>query len=234
MSNVCVVIPTYNERENLPLLAEKIFALKIPGMRLFVVDDNSPDGTGDAADELARQFPITVIHREKKEGLGKAYVDAFRKILSEEKCEYIVQMDADLSHDPQVVPIMLKRIETHDIVVGSRYVRGGKIMHWHFLRRLLSRFGNIYARTILGLPYRDVTSGFKCYRRSVLAELMRGRFDSVGYNFQIEMLYRAHAHGFKILEITITFTERKIGSSKINLFIILESFYKVLLLRLHK
>lgn len=234
MKKTCIVIPTYNEHENLPVLVKKIFALGLPKLCVYVVDDNSPDGTGQVAEELARQYPVKIIHRPKKDGLGKAYTDAFRKILEEDECNYIIQMDADLSHDPNVIPEMLKYVETHDIIVGSRYVSGGAIEHWSLLRRLLSTGGNIYARTILRVPHCDVTSGFKCYRRAVLIELVRDSFDSVGYNFQIEILYKAHTLGYTILEIPIVFTERSVGSSKINIFIIVESFYKVLLLRLSK
>lgn len=231
MKKICVVLPTYNERSTLPLVIEKIFALRIPNLSLFVVDDNSPDGTGETAEQLRARYPIRIMHRAKKEGLGKAYTAAFLKVLAEGECDFIIQMDADLSHDPNTIPLMLKEIHIYDVVVGSRYVPGGEIKKWNFLRRCLSRFGNRYARTILQMPYRDVTSGFKCYRYEVLQELMRDSFSSVSYNFQIEILYRAHLLGYSILEIPIVFTERAAGSSKMNLFVIVESFYKILLLR---
>lgn len=230
MKKIGIVIPTYNERENLPSLVEKIFALTVLHLRVYVVDDSSPDGTGETAENLAQQYPITVIHRTKKEGLGRAYVSAFKTILAENECDYIIQMDADLSHDPSVIPEMLRHMDTYDIVVGSRYVAGGTVRNWHILRLLLSMFGNTYARTILRMRERDITSGFKCYRQDILKELIRNSFDSVGYNFQIEILYRAHKNKYKILEIPIVFTERKTGASKIDPYIIIESFYKVLLL----
>lgn len=228
----CIVVPTYNERENLPVLAEKIFRRGIEDLELFVVDDNSPDGTADVARSLSARYPIKCILRKKKEGLGKAYEEAFSRILSGGDCEVVIQMDADLSHDPNVIPLMLQFLGEHDVVLGSRYVKGGTIERWHFLRRLLSKLGNLYARAILSMPQKDVTSGFKCYRSSVLKKLIERPLSSLGYNFQIEILYRAHRLGYKILEIPIVFTERKAGSSKINLFIIFESFYKVLLLRI--
>ncbi len=229
MSKVYVVIPTYNERENLPALVEKIFALKIPDLRLMVVDDNSPDGTGRIADELRQKYPVTVIHRAEKSGLGKAYVQGFESLPPE--AEIVIQMDADLSHDPAAIPAMLEKIKTCDVVLGSRYIPGGNTKNWDLARKLISRFGNFYARTILALPYRDLTGGFKCFRREALEKINLSLLSSVGYNFQIETTYAAHKKGLKICEIPITFTERRLGSSKFNLGIILESFWKVLRLR---
>ncbi|MEK7192150.1 MAG: polyprenol monophosphomannose synthase [Patescibacteria group bacterium] len=231
MPKITVIIPTYNERNNLELLAQKIFDLKIPDSRIMVVDDNSPDGTGKLAEELGKQYPITVLHRQKKEGLGRAYVEAFRNVLERDNPDFIIQMDADLSHDPAAIPLMLEKIKNCDLVLGSRYIRGGKVENWAFLRKFISRFGNLYARTILGLPYRDLTGGFKCFRRKVLENIDFSLLSSTGYNFQIETTYKAHKKGYKICEIPISFTERKIGNSKFNLGIILESFWKVLLLR---
>lgn len=227
---ISIATPTYNEKDNLPVLAEKIFNLNIPNLTLVVVDDNSPDGTGELADKLAESYPIKVIHRPQKLGLGTAYTTAFEQILKE-KPEYIIQMDADLSHDPIMIPKMLKNITTCDVVIGSRYVKNGGIENWSWPRRLISRFGNIYARLILNLPYRDLTGGFKCWRREVLEKIDFNSLSSIGYNFQIETTYRAHKLGFKIKEIPIIFSERKIGASKFNASIILESFIKVLLLR---
>lgn len=229
MSKICVVIPTYNERENLPVLVEKIFALKIPDLHLMVIDDNSPDGTGRIADELRNKYPITVIHREQKSGLGKAYAQGFRSLPTD--TEIVIQMDADLSHDQAVIPVMLEKIITCDVVLGSRYIEGGKIENWNFFRRMISKFGNVYARIILALPYHDLTGGFKCFRREVLSKIDLDSVSSVGYNFQIETTYAAHKKGFKICETPIIFTERKIGESKFNLWIIIESFLKVLTLR---
>lgn len=232
---ILVVIPTYNEKEILPALVGKISALKIPGLRMLVVDDNSPDGTGALADQLGRVYPLTVLHRQRKEGLGRAYAHAFDFILSSpDKPDYMVQMDADLSHDPAAIPAMMEIIKKCDVALGSRYVAGGRIENWDWLRRLVSRIGNFYARAVLGLPYRDLTGGFKCFRLKVLEDLDLSLISSTGYNFQIETTYRAHKKGYKICELPITFTERRAGVSKFNLGIILESFWKVLWLRFRK
>lgn len=230
--SIVVITPTYNEKENLGALARAVFSLGIPGLKMVVVDDNSPDGTGKLAEELSKIYPLQVIHRAQKSGLGSAYVFAFKKILHEDKPDFILQMDADLSHDSAVLPRFLEAIKNCDLVLGSRYISGGRIENWEFLRKLISRFGNLYARLILGLPYRDLTGGFKCFRREVLENMDLDSLSSVGYNFQIETTYKAHKRGYKIVEIPITFTERKLGSSKFNLKIILESFFKVLLFRL--
>ena len=233
MPSTFVVIPTYNEKDNLPILVQKIFDLKISDLRLIIVDDNSPDGTGKIAEDLAMKYPIRVIHREKKEGLGKAYVAAFKEILSKDEAMFVIQMDADLSHDPAVIPAMLEKIQNCDLVIGSRYIPGGQTVNWDFFRKLISRFGNSYARVVLGLPYRDLTGGFKCWRSEVLGKIDLDSLSSTGYNFQIETTYKAHPLGYKINEIPITFVERKVGKSKFNLGIILESFWKVLLLRFY-
>ena len=229
---VYVVIPTYNEKDNLPILAEKIFALKIPDLKLLVVDDNSPDGTGRLAEELAKKWPIQVIHRAGKQGLGTAYVAAFKEILrSAQNDDLIIQMDADLSHDPAVIPAMLEKIKSCDVVLGSRYIRGGKVENWDFFRRLISRM-NFFVRIILWVPYHDLTGGFKCFRADVLKNINLDSLSSVGYNFQIETTYKAHRKGYQICEIPIVFRERKTGQSKFNLKIMLEAFWRVLLLRL--
>jgi len=232
---VVIVIPTYNEREALPALVARIRALGLPNYRMLVVDDNSPDGTGALADELAREYPLSVIHRPRKEGLGKAYVQAFTELLrlpSEKQPQYVIQMDADLSHDPADIPRLLETAVSCDVALGSRYVRGGRIEQWDFFRRCISRFGNLYARTLLRLPYRDLTGGYKCFRLEVLRKLTLETISSTGYNFQIEMTYFAHRKGFRVCEIPIVFTERKTGASKFNLAIVLESFWKVFVLRL--
>lgn len=230
--SVIVVTPTYNEKENLGALVKAVFGLEISGLKMIVVDDNSPDGTGDIAEKLSGIYPLRVIHRSRKLGLGSAYVFAFQKILQEDRPDFIVQMDADWSHDPIVIPRFLEAIKNCDLVLGSRYIPGGKIENWDFSRKLISRFGNLYARLILGLPYQDLTGGFKCFRREVLENIDLDSLSSVGYNFQIETTYKARQKGYKIVEIPITFTERKFGSSKFNLKIILESFLKVFLLKL--
>lgn len=227
-----VVIPTYNELGSLEYLVSSIFSLDIPGVSAVVVDDNSPDGTGARADELALKYPITVIHRLEKCGLGTAYVEAFRSILdSKSKPDYIIQMDADLSHNPKDIPRFLEKIKECDVVLGSRYVRGGGTENWSIVRKLISRFGCFFSRVVLGLPYRDLTGGFKCYRKDVLEKMNLDSLSSVGYNFQIETTYRAHKQGARICEIPIIFTERKTGVSKFNLAIVVESFIKVLALR---
>ena len=223
---VIVVTPTYNERGNLTQLVEQIFALKIANLSLVVVDDNSPDGTGDLAEELTKRFPIQVIHRASKEGLGRAYVYAFKEILLQ-KPDFIIQLDADLSHDPRDIPRMLEAIENYDLVLGSRYTKGGGVRNWNFFRRLISRFGNIYASVMLWIPYRDLTGGFRCFRREVLEKINPDTLSSVGYNFQIELTYRTHKKGFRIREVPIIFTERKSGVSKFNWGIFWESFVKV-------
>lgn len=234
MAGAVIVVPTYNEKDNLPSLIGKIFDLKLPELKVVVVDDNSPDGTGNIADSLAQTYPIKVIHRHEKLGLAIAYVRAFKEILKETDADYIFEMDADLSHDPAAVPQFLEKIKNCDLVLGSRYIAGGRIENWDFVRRLVSRAGNFYARLVLNLPYRDLTGGYKCYRRKVLEALNFDALSSVGYNFQIETTYLAYKKGFKICEIPITFTERKSGVSKFNLWIILESFRRVLLLRFQR
>jgi dolichol-phosphate mannosyltransferase len=235
MASIFIIIPTYNESGNLEKLVQKITAA-YPDFKIIVVDDNSPDGTGKLAEKLAKIYPLKILNRAGKFGLGTAYVYAFKKILSGDfkdwgQPDFIIQMDADLSHDPKDILPMLAKTEECDLILGSRYVSGGKIENWGIGRRLLSLFGNVYARIILNLPYRDLTGGFKCFKKHVLQNLDLDSLSSVGYNFQIETTYRAHKMGFKICEIPITFTERKIGKSKIDLRIIMESFWKALLLR---
>src|SRR3989338_326135 len=239
MKPVFIVTPTYNERGNLEEFVKRVAKAGVPDFKIIVVDDNSPDGTGRLADELAKTYPLKVLHRASKAGLGTAYVHAFKKILAGEfdgwgQPDHIVQMDADLSHEPKAILNMLTAAQNHDLVLGSRYIPGGAIKNWNVSRRLLSRFGNIYARAILGLPYRDLTGGFKCFKRHVLENIDLDSLSSVGYNFQIETTHKAHLAGHKINEIPITLTERKEGKSKINLPIILESFWRVLLLRFQK
>lgn len=231
--SIVVVTPTYNEKETLPRLVETIFGLGIPGLRMIVVDDDSPDGTGEIAERLQRKYPIKVIRRREKSGLGTAYIEAFKLILHT-NADYIFEIDADLSHDPRDITRFLEKAKNCDLVLGSRYIPGGKIENWSKQREWISRLGNIYARFILGLPYRDITGGFKCYRRRVLESINLETLSSIGYNFQIETTYRSHQRGFRICEIPITFTERKGGSSKFRFGIIFESFWKVLLLRFKK
>lgn len=232
MSRIIVVTPTYNEKDNISVLVEKLFSLNISNLELWVVDDNSPDGTAGIVKELSLKYPIKLISRSKKEGLGAAYAAGLKSILNQnDQPDYIIQMDADLSHDPAVIPAMIKKIGEYDLVLGSRYIAGGGVKNWNFFRRLVSRWSNVYARLVLGLPFKDLTGGFKCWRRAVLEKIGLGSLSSVGYNFQIETTYKAHKLGFKICEIPIIFTERKRGASKFNVGIVGESFIKVLLLK---
>lgn len=213
-------------------LIKKIYDLSIENLNIVVVDDNSPDGTGELVESMKAQYPnLDIIHREKKEGLGRAYVAGFKKALGV-GADFIFEMDADFSHNPKYIPEFLKAIQDCDLVLGSRYCHGGGVENWNFIRRMVSRFGNIYARAILGVPIRDLTGGFKCYRRKVLEAIDLDALESVGYNFQIETTYKAYRAGFKISEIPIIFTERREGKSKFQIKIILESFLKVLALRL--
>lgn len=229
---IVVIVPTYNERDNLPLLIEHLFSLRMPDMRLLVVDDNSPDGTAEVAEQLRETYPITILRRQKKEGLGRAYRDAFRYALHVfPDATHIIQMDADLSHDPADIPPLLEVAADAHLVLGSRYAAGGGIANWHWARKMVSWIGNIYARWVLWLPYRDLTGGFKCWRREALAALDLEKISSLGYNFQIETTWQAHKKGFHIQEAPIVFTERKAGTSKFNIKIILESFLRVFLMR---
>ena len=229
-----VVIPTYNEGSNITEVIEKIFELNINGLEVLVVDDNSPDGTADVVKELTGKYPIKLLSRIKKEGLGKAYVSAFKSIISaQDRPDYIIQMDADLSHSPKNILDFLRKIGEYDVVLGSRYIKGGGTENWDPVRKMVSRFGNIYAQIILSLPYKDLTGGFKCWKREVLEKINLDSLSSTGYNFQIETTYKAHRLGYKICEVPIIFTERKVGKSKFNLSIIWESFIKVLWLRIN-
>ena len=231
MAKIFIIIPTYNEKNNISQLLEKIFTQKISGLNVLVVDDNSPDKTGRLVEELKQKyFDLDILHRQEKSGLGKAYIAGF-KLALENGADYIFEMDADLSHDPKYLPDFLKKIESCDLVLGSRYIKDGGVSNWNLARRLVSRFGNIYARIVLNLPYHDLTGGFKCYRRQVLENIGLDDLSSVGYNFQIETTYKAHKKGYKIEETPIIFCERAEGKSKFSIKIILESFWKVLLLR---
>jgi dolichol-phosphate mannosyltransferase len=224
-----VCLPTYNERENLERMVR---ALVARGVRVLVIDDNSPDGTGEIADRLAAELDaVDVLHRERKEGLGPAYIAGFRRALRE-GAELILEMDCDFSHDPDDVPRLIEAAADADLVLGSRYVRGGRVGNWGFLRRLISRGGSLYAQILLGLPVRDLTGGFKCYRGAVLEALPLDEIHSRGYAFQIETTYRAIRKGFKVVEVPITFVDREVGGSKMSKAIVLEGFWKVPLLRL--
>jgi len=228
---IYLIIPTYNEKNNIIKLIERIFSLKIEGLNILVVDDNSPDGTGEAVEKLkVSKANLDILHRPKKGGLGPAYVAGFKEAISR-GASYIFEMDADFSHDPKYLPDFLQAVKEADLVLGSRYIKGGGVSNWNLSRRLISQFGNIYARFILGLPLRDLTGGFKCYRRKVLEAIGLDDLSSVGYNFQIETTYKTYRKGFIIKEIPIIFTERAEGKSKFDLKIILESFWQVLILK---
>ncbi|MDZ4719271.1 MAG: polyprenol monophosphomannose synthase [Roseiflexaceae bacterium] len=225
-----IIIPTFNERENIGSLIPRI--LEYPRFRVLVVDDNSPDGTAEVVRQLSTINPRVGLHsRPGKQGLGTAYVAGFRQALAE-GAAYIFEMDADFSHDPSYLPALLQAAETtYDLALGSRYVPGGATTDWGLLRQLISRGGNLYARTILGLPVIDATGGFRCYRRAVLETLNLDRIRSNGYSFQIELVYRTMQAGFRIGEVPITFPDRRVGKSKMSRRIVLEALVTVWKLR---
>ena len=226
--NVLVITPTYNEAENLPKLISALFSLPLD-LRVLVVDDNSPDGTGQIADELAWQDKrLQVIHRPGKLGLRSAYLNAFRKIIQDNDVDAIVQMDADFSHDPGILPEMAKRIETNDVVIGSRYVVGGSVdERWPLWRKGLSAFGNFYARSILGIPLRDVTTGYRMWRKETLQSMPLDRIRSNGYVFLVEMAYLAYCLEYRISEAPIYFADRRWGKSKMSFKIQSEAALRV-------
>jgi dolichol-phosphate mannosyltransferase len=231
VSRVIVVIPTYNEIENLPLLAPKVLA-QDPRIELLIVDDSSPDGTGKLADDLARQNPrVHVLHREAKQGLGPAYRAGLRRAL-ELGADFVIQMDADFSHPPETLPALLAEIETQDVVLGSRYLNGITVVNWPIERILISWFGNWYARKVTGLPISDTTGGFRCIRRELLEEVGFERIRSNGYAFQIELNYRFMKHRARVKEIQFFFLDRTRGTSKLTLRIALEAFWIVWWLRI--
>ena len=227
-----VIMPTYEEAENLPGIAGAILAA-LPAATLLVVDDNSPDGTGRLADELAAVNPrIRVRHRPGKAGLGRAYLDGFRVAL-DAGATSVVQMDADWSHDPGVLPALVAPIAENraDLVIGSRYVRGGRVLDWGLGRRLVSRLGSIFARTVLGLRPHDLTGGYKAWRASTLAAIPFDGVHAGGYVFQIEMTHRASRAGARVAEVPITFQDRRVGRSKMSRRIIVEALVVVVRLR---
>jgi dolichol-phosphate mannosyltransferase len=230
MPRAVICLPTYNERENLPRVLD---ALEPFGVEVLVIDDNSPDGTGDLADRLAADRDwVSVLHRERKEGLGPAYLAGFRRALSGD-AEYVLEMDADLSHDPEAVPRLIEAcVNGADVALGSRYVEGGGTENWGRGRRLVSAGGSLYARTLLGVDIRDLTGGFKCFRRAVLEQIDLGAVTSKGYAFQIELTYRALRAGFRVVEVPIVFVDRTHGTSKMSRTIFLEAVARVPLLRL--
>lgn len=217
-----VIVPTYNERENLSPLIEGLLAHA--NVRVMVVDDQSPDGTGEVADAVARARPdrVQVMHRKGKRGLGRSYIDGIAKALTE-PVDLICQMDADFSHDPARLPALIDAARHADVVIGSRYIPGGAVVNWPVRRLLLSRFANFYVHLITRMTARDCTSGFRCWRREMLAQLPLDTFVSDGYSFIVEMLYAASIRGARIAEVPITYVERRVGQSKMSKGVILES-----------
>ncbi len=228
-ARITVVIPTYNEAQNLPAITEALFALPLPSLRLLIVDDDSPDGTGRIADELAARYErMAVIHRQGKGGLGTAYVAGMTRAIAD-GADFIVQMDADFSHSPAYVPQMLGVMLATgaDVVIGSRYVPGGSLdERWEWNRRLLSWWANLYSRAILGLRIRDMTAGFKLWRRAALEAIGLESIRSNGYSFQVEMAYLCERLGFRLVEIPIHFEDRRIGQSKLDVPVKLESAWR--------
>ncbi|HXU68390.1 MAG TPA: polyprenol monophosphomannose synthase [Polyangia bacterium] len=232
MSDVLVIVPTYNERDNLPQIVAAVHE-HLPEADLLVVDDNSPDGTGAVADGIAaKDAKVHVLHRPGKQGLGTAYVAGFKWALGKDY-QFLFEMDCDFSHDPKYLPTMLARARAGaDLVLGSRYVDGGGTVNWGPMRKLISRGGSLYARTILGIGVRDLTGGFKCFRRATLEALDLDSVSAQGYGFQIEMTYRAVKHGFRVEEVPIIFVDRRVGQSKMSKKIFVEALTLVWKLRL--
>lgn len=224
--NTIVCIPTYNERENLPRILTRLFDAN-PDVRALVIDDGSPDGTGTLADELAAQDPrISVMHRRTKEGLGAAYRAGFAQALAL-GADAIVEMDADGSHAPEQLPLLLAELKHADLVLGSRWVRGGAVRNWPLHRKVLSRGGNLYARMLLRVPVRDITGGFRVFRAETLRTIDYTSVTSQGYVFQVEMAYRTLRAGLRVAEVPITFVEREFGDSKMNQRIVREAMLQV-------
>ena len=223
-------LPTYDERENLEGMVDALLDRLGPDDRILVIDDSSPDGTGELADAIAaREQRVSVLHRPRKDGLGPAYLAGFRQALAD-GAELVLEMDCDFSHDPADVPRLIAAAAEADVVLGSRYVQGGRIENWGLLRRFVSRAGSLYAQALLAAPVRDLTGGFKCYRRVVLETIDLDAVSSRGYAFQIETTYRALRRGFRALEIPITFVDRREGRSKMSRAIVLEAIWRVPLL----
>lgn len=226
-----IVIPTYNEYENLRPLVEQI-ATNAPTSDILIVDDNSPDRTGELADAIASENPrVHVLHRAGKLGLGTAYIAGFRYAI-EHEYDAAFEMDADFSHDPHYLPDFLAKIEEADLVIGSRYIQGGGTPNWSPIRRFISGGGNVFARFMLGIPVKDCTAGYRCYRRHVLESIDLDNIESQGYAFQVELAYRVYKHGFRIVETPIIFTDRRVGKSKMSRKIFIEGFTWVIRARL--
>ena len=229
-----VILPTYNEAENLERIVAAVLEQLPESGRVLVVDDNSPDGTGEIADRLAAaNDSISVLHRARMEGLGPAYLACFRVAL-EGGAQRIVEMDADFSHDPVYLPKLIGATDQHDLVIGSRYVPGGGVTDWGPMRRFISRGGSTYARLALGLPVRDLTGGFKCFRREVLEAINLDTIEARGYAFQVETTYRALKAGFRVAEIPIVFRDRTDGTSKMSRSIVAEAMWRVPAMRFRR
>ncbi|MEM7536420.1 MAG: polyprenol monophosphomannose synthase [Chloroflexota bacterium] len=229
---IIVIIPTYNEADNLPLITQALFKLSVPNLHLLIVDDNSPDGTGNIAEQLAATYGhMSILHREGKGGLGTAYIAGMKYVLENHlHYDYIVQMDADFSHSPDYIPqlIGVMDVAKADVVIGSRYVPGGTLDEgWGAGRRLLSWWANLYCRIILQLRIRDMTAGFKVWRREALQQIDLGNIGSNGYSFQVEMAYVSEKLGFRIIELPIHFEDRRIGQSKLDIPIKVDSAWRV-------
>jgi dolichol-phosphate mannosyltransferase len=231
---VWVILPTYNEAENLERIVGAVLEQLPPSGRVLVVDDNSPDGTGEIADRLAAgDESVAVLHRERKEGLGPAYLAGLRVAL-EGGAQRIIEMDADFSHDPAYLPELIAATEHADLAIGSRYIPGGGVTDWGPVRRFISRGGSAYARVALGLPVKDLTGGFKCFRREVLESINLGTIEARGYAFQVETTYRAIRAGFRVVEVPIVFKDRRDGSSKMSKSIVAEAMWRVPAMRFRR
>ena len=230
-SKVLIIIPTYNERDNITLIIPEV-KKNLPEAHILIVDDSSPDGTGTHVEQMAVTIDgLFLLSRPKKEGLGRAYINGFKWALKRDY-EFIFEMDADFSHDPVYLPRFLEAIEQHDLVIGSRYKTGVNVINWPMSRLLLSYYANYFVRFVTGIPVCDSTAGYKCFRRSLLEQLPFNRISSSGYSFQIEIHYFAWKNGFSITEIPIVFTDRKLGASKMSTNIILEALFLIWRLRL--
>jgi dolichol-phosphate mannosyltransferase len=233
-ADIWLILPTYDEAGNIEALVGAVRNVLPASRRVLIVDDSSPDGTGEIADRLASEHAdVEALHRPLKQGLGPAYLAGFRRAL-EGGAELVLEMDADFSHDPAYLPRLIDAARNADLVVGSRYVPGGGVTEWGPLRRLISRGGSAYARTVLGVGIRDLTGGFKCFRREVLEEIDLDTVDSRGYAFQVEMTYRAIRAGFRVAEVPITFRERRLGASKMTKAIFAEAVWRVPAMRLRR
>lgn len=226
MNPTLIIVPTYNERENLPRMAARLLSLPV-GVDVLVVDDNSPDGTGQLADQLAAKHPeIHVLHRAGKEGLGRAYLAGFAWAL-DKQYEFIFEMDCDFSHDPNEIPVFLKAAEQADLVIGSRYSGGVRVLNWPLKRLLLSRSAGVFVQCVTGMPFTDPTGGYKCFRRRALKAIGLSDVRSNGYSFQIELTHRLWRQGYTIVESPITFADRTEGTSKMSGHIVGEAFWMV-------